>query len=102
MSKRILDRIAALEALLAPPQVREPLAAPVPDLSHEQWQDIAVRQQAFLIATGQEHMQGVAARAAERTAAERAAERAAETPPPPKPTRKPPPVFPPSIFAARH
>lgn len=94
MSKRILDRIAALEALLAPPPVREPLCAPVPELSHEQWQEIAVRQQAFLIATGQEHMQGVAARAAERTAA--------ETPPTPQRKHKPPPVFPPSIFAARH
>lgn len=97
MSKRILDRIAALEAALAPPPVRVALAAPVPDLSHEQWQEIAMRQQAFLIATGQADVDRAAAREAQRIA-----EHAAEAPPPPQRKLKPPPVFPPSIFAARH
>lgn len=94
---RTIDRIKALEALLAQP-VRVAMADPVPDLSCEQWQEIAIQQQTRLLAEGQASID----RANASAAAKAQAELAAKAPPTPPPKRKSPPVFAPSIFAARY
>lgn len=57
------------------------------------WEQAAMRQQAYLIAVGKAHLEGAAAREAERIAA---------TQPERKPSpRKSPPTFTPSTFGAR-
>ena len=96
---RTIDRIKALEAAFAPPPVRVSLCAPVPEFSHEQWQELAMQQQAFLIATGKDDIDRAAAREAKRNA-----EHAPEAPPQRKQSPQPAPrpfVHVPSIFA-RH
>ncbi|MEQ1609884.1 MAG: hypothetical protein ABL956_13075 [Hyphomonadaceae bacterium] len=96
MSKRILDRIAALEAALAPPQARVSLCAPVPDLTLEEWEQVAMKQQAYLIATGKADVDRAAAREAQRIA-----EHAAEATPQRKQSSKHAPtpfVHVPSLF----
>ena len=95
MTKRTLDRIAMLERLFAP-IVQLSFAAPVPDLSLEEWAQAAMKQQAYLIATGKADVDRAAAREAQRIA-----EHAADATPQRKQSPKPAPtpfVHVPSLF----
>jgi hypothetical protein len=93
---RTSDRIRALEALLAP-SIRVSLAAPVPDLSYEEWEQVAMAQQAALIASAISDVTRATANAAAKAQAEHAAKH------PPTPQRKPtkPFVHVPSVFDTR-
>lgn len=96
MMARTIDRIAALEAAFAPSPARLSLCAPVPELTCEQWEAIAMAQQAKLIADAQTDIDRANAIEAARTAAATVGK---QTPPPQRKLKPPPPfVHVPSVF----